>query len=369
MATIVVCIVCIALIMLGGMALSQGILTSADTTALSFENMITREGDLMRTSVTALRAEYLSWSDLLRVTVDNSGQYKLGDFDKWDIIVRYEDGGGSGYSEWLPYTEGTPGDNEWQEACICLGGQPEFFEPGLLNPEEELIILAKLDPMPGDNTSANLTLTTQNGISDSIAFFNPGYTWLTPHSESIFITGNEYFQLAEATPADGDAVTITTDAFSKNEVARKILYDENQPSKEARILFPLKGIRDIPAQTWMVYYHCRTWGDPKFPSKNDDVNFDIDILIRKADGTIRTIIDTNVANAYLTKDEVGVWLTKSGNYAFPGYTVVDDSDYLEIVFYGETDSGGPQAGPGYMQIIIDDSTLAISNQTRIEGNP
>jgi hypothetical protein len=355
--------------MLGGMALSQGILTSADTTALSFENMITREGDLMRTSVTALRAEYLSWSDLVRVTVDNSGQYKLGDFDKWDIIVRYEDGGGSSYSEWLPYTEGTPGINEWQKTCICLDGQPEFFEPGLLNPEEELIILARLNPLPGDNTSANLTLTTQNGISDSIAFFNPGYTCLTPHSESIIITGNEYFQMAEATPGDGEAVTITTDAFAADEVARKILYDENQPSKTARILFPLKGISGIPAQTWTVYYHCRTWGDPQFPNTNGDVNFDIDILVRKADGTLRTTIATNVADAYLTTDEVGTWVTKSAAYAFPGYTVVDDSDYLEIVFYGETDSSGPENGPGYMQIRIDDSTLDIANQTRIEGSP
>jgi len=369
MATIVVCIVCVALIMLGGMTLSQGILTSADTTALSFEKMITREGDLMRTSVTALRAEYLSWSDLVRVTVDNNGQYKLGDFDKWDIIVHYEDGGGTIYSSWLPYTEGTPGDNAWQKACICLGGQPEFFEPGLLNPEEELIILARLNPLPGDNTSADLTLTTHNGISDSISFLQPGYTWFTPHSESIFITGNEYFQLAEATPCDGDAVTITTDAFAADEVARKILYDENQSSKTARILFPLKGISDIPAQTWTVYYRCRTWGDLQFPNINGDVNFNIDILIRKADGTIRTTIASNVADAYLTIDEAGTWVTKSATYAFPGYTVVDDSDYLEIVFYGETDNSGPENGPGYMQIIIDDNTLAISDQTRIECSP
>ena len=369
MATIVVCIICIALIMLGGMTLSQGILSSADTAALSFDQMITREGDLMRTSVTATRAEYLSWSDLLRVTVDNSGQNKLGDYDKWDLIVRYDDDGGSRYSEWLPYTEGTPGDNEWQKAGICLGGQPEFFEPGLLNPQEELIILARLNPLPGDNTSANLTLTTYNGISDSISFSNPGYTWLTPHSESTFVTNQEYFQMAEATPSDGDAVTITTDAFVKNEAARKILYDENEPSRSARSLFPLTGLSEIPAQTWTVYYHCRTWGDPKFPNKTDDVNFDIDVLIRKADGTIRTTIANNVADAYLTKDETEVWVTKSATYDFPGYTVVDDSDYLEIVYYGETDSGGPQDGPGYMQIRIDDNTLAVSDQTRIVSTP
>lgn len=369
MATIVVCIISIALILLGGMTLSQGFLTSADTAALSFDEMITREGDLMRTSVTALRAEYIAWSDLLRVTVDNSGQSKLGDFDKWDLFVRYDDGSGSHYAEWLPYTEGTPGDNEWQKAAICLGGQPEVFEPDLLNPEEELIILARLNPLPGDNTSANLTLTSYNGISDSISFSSPGYTWLTPHSESSFITGDEYFQMAEATPADGDAVTITTDAFAADEVARKVLYDENEPDKTARMLFPLTGISEIPAQTWTVYYRCRTFGDPLFPGINNDVNFDIDILVRKADGSVRTVIATNVANAYLTTDEAEMWVTKSATYDFPGYTVTDASDYLEIVYYGETDSGGPQNGPRYMQIRVDDNTLAVADQTRILSGP
>lgn len=365
MAPIVVCIICIALVMLGGMTLSQGILTSADTTALSFDQMIVREGDLMRTSVTVLRAEYLSWSDLLRVTVDNSGQNKLGEYDKWDIITRYEDSGGSHHAGWLPFTEGVPGDNEWQPVGIYLEGQPEAFEPGLLNPEEELVILAKLNPLPGDATTANVTVTTPNGISDSLPFSNPGYTWLTPHSESTFINGEEYFQIAEASPGDGDAVTITTDAFTADEVARKILYDENEPAKLARSVFPLTGISEIPVQTWTVYYHCRTFGDSQFPAINDDVNFDIDILVRKADGSVRTVIATNVADAYLTTDEAGTWVTKSATYDFPGYTVVNDSDYLEIVYYGETDSVGPPTGPGYLQIRIDDSTLAIPDQTHI----
>lgn len=369
MAIIVVCIMCIALIILGGMTLSQGILTSADTAALSVDMIGVREGEIMRTDVTALRAEYLSWSDLLRVTVDNNGQTKLSSFGKWDLIVHYYDDSGSYYSEWLPYTDGILGDNEWQKARICLNGQPEFFEPNLLNPGEELVILASVSPLPGDVTGGNTTITTPNGICESISFSSPGYTLLTPHSENMTIAGKEYYQLVESTSADGSAMTETTDAFDKNEVARKMLHDETQPSRLARHVFPLTGISEIPAETWSVYYRCRTWGDPKFPKKNDDVNFDIDILVRQSDGTLRTTIATNVADAYLTKDEAEIWLNKRATYDFPGYTVVDDSDYLEIVYYGETDSGGPQDGPGYMQIMIDDDTLAVSDQTRIGAYP
>ena len=106
MAIIAVSIMCIALIVVGGMALSQGILTSADSTALSVDSMSAREGELMRTEVTTLRAANQSWSEFLRVIVDNSGQTKLGNFSKWDVIVHYYDESGSSYSEWLPYTDG-----------------------------------------------------------------------------------------------------------------------------------------------------------------------------------------------------------------------------------------------------------------------
>ncbi len=99
MTTAVVSIICIALIILGGMAMSQGFLTSADTTALSIEEISAREGDIMRTETDTIRAEPLSWADLLRVTVDNSGQNKLASFNKWDFIVHYYDGGGTYYTK------------------------------------------------------------------------------------------------------------------------------------------------------------------------------------------------------------------------------------------------------------------------------
>jgi hypothetical protein len=364
MATAVVSIICIALIVLGGMTMSQGILTSADTTALSVEEISTREGEIMRTEVDAIRAAHLSWADRLRVTVDNSGQTKLASFSKWDFIVNYYDDGGTYYTKWLPYTEETLGDNEWEKARVCLNGQPEFFEPGIINPEEELVILAKLSPLPGDNTTGEITITTPNGIYDSISFSSLGYTLLTPHSENTTIAGTDYYQLAEATPADGAAMTETTDVFTANETSRKLMHNENDSSRLAKHVFPLTGISDIPSANWTVYYRCRTWEFQEI--KDNDVNFNIDMLIRKADGTVRKTIATNVANAYLTQDEVDMWVTKSAIYNFPGYTVIDDSDYLEIIYYGETDVHGPD-NPGYMQIRIDDNTLAEDDQTRIEA--
>jgi archaellum component FlaF (FlaF/FlaG flagellin family) len=365
MAALVVSIICIAMIIVGGMTLSQGILTSADTAATSVQEISVREGEIMRSDIDAVRAAYLSWSDLLRVTVKNTGQTKMASYDKWDVIANYFDSTGNYTSKWLPYTDSTPGDNEWQNARIGLNGPAEFFEPGILNPEEEMVILAHLNPPPGNATNGNVTVATPNGIYSSISFSNPGYARLTPQSENITIAGVKYYELVEAAPADGAAMTSRAD-FNRNEGSRKILYNINQPTRAAKHIYPLIGISEIPEAYWTVYYRCYTWGGGQFPRQDDDVRFNIDILVRAADGTLRATIDNAVALAYVDKGDEGVWITITGNYDFPGYTVVDENDYLEIDYYGQT-TLGPDSDSGYMQLSMDDNTLPISEQTRIEA--
>ena len=203
MAAAIVTIICIAMIVVGGMTLSQGILTTTDSTALNVEAISIREGEMLRTDIDVLRASQLSWGNNLRVTVKNSGQIKLASYDKWDIIVSYEDGDGQIHSEWLPYTTGLLEANEWQKARIGLNGPVEYFEPGILNPGEELVILANLAPTPGDATTSDVSITTPNGIYDSILLVNPGFLRLTPQGENIAISGTKYYELVEAAAADG----------------------------------------------------------------------------------------------------------------------------------------------------------------------
>jgi len=85
---------------------------------------------------------------------------------------------------------------------------------------------------------------------------------------------------------------------------------------------------------------------------------DIDILIRQSDGAIRTTRATNVANSV---DLTSAASTLSGTYSWSAYTVVDQSDYLEIDYYVEvtTAAFGMSA---YLR--IDDGGLPTDDQTR-----
>ena len=172
MESAIVALVCIALIVVGGMTLSQGFLSSLDTSSVGLEEMSQRAEERMRTEVEPLSATQPS-PDEVEVSLHNSGQTKLGDFDSWDVILQYYDGNGTCRVVWLPYTEGAPGDNQWTDEGIYLdaaGGTPEAFEPGILNPGEEMVIELRVDPPVGEDTVNLTVVTTPNGISTSLSF-------------------------------------------------------------------------------------------------------------------------------------------------------------------------------------------------------
>ena len=175
METAIISIICIALIVVGGMTMSQGFLYSVDTTTLGMETVVERDEGIMRTNLATISASYLP-SNTLEVALQNNGQTKLNDFAKWDVIVQYYDAGGAYYVIWLPYTENvTLGDNQWRKEGIYLDAQnltAEVFEPGILNPGEEMVIEAKVNPIVGTGTTNLVVTSTSSGIPASISFTN-----------------------------------------------------------------------------------------------------------------------------------------------------------------------------------------------------
>ena len=171
MDTAIISIICIALIVFGGMTMSQGFITSVDASTTGLEEISQRDEDMIRTALTPITTDMPS-ADTLELTLENTGQTRLSDFEAWDIIVQYYDGTGTYHIEWLPYTEGTLGDNQWEVVWIRLNGGNEVFEPGVLNPEEEITVRAQLNPSVGANTTNMVVTSTPSGVTAS-TYFSP----------------------------------------------------------------------------------------------------------------------------------------------------------------------------------------------------
>ncbi|MDH5782968.1 MAG: hypothetical protein OEZ35_04815, partial [Candidatus Bathyarchaeota archaeon] len=117
---------------------------------------------------------------------------------------------------------------------------------------------------------------------------------------------------------------------------------------------PLTGVSSIPASTWTIYYRASQGHG------NVESHCDVDILVRMSNGTFRSTIATDVANSGTLSDTTS-WVTLSGTYSWATYTVVDQTDYLEIDYYREV----TQVKATYLvNLRIDDNTLAVADQTR-----
>lgn len=158
--------------------MSQGFLSSVNNNATSWKQMGERDTAILRTELSQMAqtpaGEGCGGLSTTYVTIANTGMTKLADYDEWDVIIQYQDTGGGRWVKWLPYNPSSPGDNEWGIFGIYLdetAGKPEMFEPGILNPGEEIKITVKLNPAIGDNTTNLMTVSTPNGVSASVHFY------------------------------------------------------------------------------------------------------------------------------------------------------------------------------------------------------
>ncbi len=165
---------------------------------------------------------------------------------------------------------------------------------------------------------------------------------LFAHRETTTIAGTSYYQVslnsADTTGTNRDVLVSTT--------GRKLW---------GRFVYRLNGTTEVSASTWTIYYRAYKTGTLAV------VHCDIDVLIRKADGSVAATIVTDVADS----PNLGTsWSTVSATFAWNGYTVVDETDFLEIDFYAHATTS-QSSRHAYLR--IDDSRVATNLQTRIES--
>jgi len=187
-------------------------------------------------------------------------------------------------------------------------------------------------------------LATDDGVSMAFRSYPSATsaTTLYTHQEQTIVGGIESYSL-ELNYADAAGTTLSADAQNEGRIFM------------GRFVYPLTGIQSLPASTWTVYYRAQK-----------TISFiaahcDIDILIRTSTGDVRSTIATDGAGS----EELSTsWSTLSGTYSWADYTVVDQTDYLEIDFYMHVTA---KKNNEYVQLRIDDNMLDAADQTRIAG--
>jgi hypothetical protein len=176
METALATLIIVAVVLFGALTLAHTYLSVQDQILESWHAMVERTDERSRTSLLPVGAEAVGAGDVVEITIRNDGNVKLADFTRWDVIVEHSAAGAHRVA-WYPYGGTTgPADNQWTVMGIyrdALRGMPEAYEPGILNPGEEVVIQVRVSPPVMEGSTNVATVSTPSGISASAVFAWP----------------------------------------------------------------------------------------------------------------------------------------------------------------------------------------------------
>jgi len=169
MDTAITALVVITLLLLVGLTISEQYFLAQDIVSEAWRGMEARMEEQARTDLSPVGATTISGGSIVEVTLRNDGDTRLADFNQWDVILQYRGFDGGYYATWYPFGAG---QSQWSVYNIFLDAPdaPEVFEPGILNPGEEIVIWVSVSPAVGEGTTNMVTVATPNGISASTVF-------------------------------------------------------------------------------------------------------------------------------------------------------------------------------------------------------
>ena len=170
MESLIVVILVVTLILFAGLNVFQETLAAQDALTTTWQEMEDISRDRTRTILTPISSTIKSNGAILEVVLKNEGSTKLAEYDRWDLFVQYYTASSTYETDWYPYVSTVPGNNQWTNSGIYIdadSAQPEVYEPGILNPGEEMIVQVQLLPNIGMTTTNMLTISTDYGIQAS----------------------------------------------------------------------------------------------------------------------------------------------------------------------------------------------------------
>lgn len=167
-------IILIIALVFGVLTLSENYFTTQEVLTAATQAMTARNQEQTQTALTLIAAATKNAGANVELTFKNTGSAKIADFDQWDVIAQYYTVQNAYLVKWIPYSESAnPGDNKWGVGGIYLTAATlttEVFEPGILNPGEEIVVRLKLFPIVGVKTTNLVTIAVANGVGQAAIF-------------------------------------------------------------------------------------------------------------------------------------------------------------------------------------------------------
>lgn len=158
METVITAMIVIGMLLLSIMSVTNSSISAQAAISEASRAMQEREGERMRTALTVLSATTAQGRNAVTITLKNTGSTQLYNYEKWDVILHYADGSTYGRMRWYAYGIG---NDQWN-----YGTSKDFFNPGILDPGEEIVITVNLSVKVSSNTANNLAIVvTPNGIT------------------------------------------------------------------------------------------------------------------------------------------------------------------------------------------------------------
>lgn len=173
---VVIAAVLVSALLLGGvMTLSGTSVSSFDSLAGAVRVQHQKTLDRNLSTVQLVSTSVTGGGADLEITLRNTGTTVLGQFSRWDVVLRYTQQTDSQETfRWFSYTATyPPGTNQWTVKSINrdqAGLQPEVFQKGLLDPGEYAILRVKVSPSIKSGTSALAIVGTANGVVATLNF-------------------------------------------------------------------------------------------------------------------------------------------------------------------------------------------------------
>ena len=128
-----------------------------------------------RTDIDASSGQSTQRQPTVLLTLTNSGETDLARFENWDLIFQLQREGAGGLEIlYLTYTSTNPPScNQWTVDGIYRDAAtlaPETVGVGILNPGEDIVVVAKPHPRVEVNTHDRATFATPDGITAEVVF-------------------------------------------------------------------------------------------------------------------------------------------------------------------------------------------------------